>query len=178
MTFTDVKMAFDSFDNGAVIDALIKAGASRKTVVLIKSIYEKARAVVLAGHAAGCLFDIGRGVLEGDILSPLLFIVGLEVTFREAGTDQSAPLLRGIPVSQIGFADDVILCSTGGMPRVQHRFDQVSVCLERRGLNFSEKKGKCKLMHGGPALATRAPTSEDIDGLNLKYKYKCKFCGV
>ena len=176
VVFTDINQAFDSFDHGAVIWSLIEAGASRKSVVLIADIYSKAKAVVMAGRAVGTPFRIGRGVLEGDILSPLLFIVGLEYVFREAGDDACAPRIGNIPVPQLGFADDVIMLSTGNINSVQERVDSVDTSLGRRGLQFSRKEGKCKLMHGGPALSTPKPTSADIE--NLKLKFKCKFCGA
>ena len=127
-------------------------------MVLIKEIYSKIRAAVKAGATMGDIFWIVRGVIEGDIMSALIFIVGLEAVVRKAGNDESAPVIGNIPVPKVGFAD---------MEKVQVRFDTVSHSLKRRGLKFSAGKGKCKLIHGGPALHTQMPTSEDIDNLKL-----------
>jgi hypothetical protein len=52
-TMTDIEKAFDSIDHTAIFDALIRAGASRKTVTLVRDIYAKAKVVILMRKAAG-----------------------------------------------------------------------------------------------------------------------------
>ena len=123
----------------------------------------------------GIPFEVDRGVLEGDILSPLLFILGLEVAFRDAGDDACAPMLGDIPVPQLAFADDAIMLSIGVLQEVQDRFDNVRVRLAQSGLFFSKKKGKCALLYGGSAQEVRKPNPEDI--VKLKPKYACSYCG-
>ena len=173
----DIEKAFDSIDHEALFEALRRAGASRKTIALIKDIYAKAKAVIRFGRACGDIFNIGRGVLEGDIISALLFILALEVVFRQVGDDDSAPELGGIKISQIGFADDVIMLTMSSLPVFQDRVDRTDNCLRTKGLNFSTQKGKCVLtgMHGGPTQSVSKPTAEDID--KLKLKFACSYCG-
>ena len=172
----DIEKAFDSIDHEALFDALRRAGASRKTIALIKDIYAKAKAVIRFGRACGDIFKIGRGVLEGDIISALLFILTLEVVFRQVGEDDCAPELGGVKIPQIGFADDVIMLTLSPLPVFQNRVNRVDNCLQTKGLNFSKQKGKCVLMHGGPAQSVPKPTAEDIDKLKLK-KHACSYCG-
>ena len=58
-------------------------------------------------------FDISRGVLQGDIFSPVAFIAGLMQTFRshdipEAGITVGAPP-HEVSISGLEYADDVAL---------------------------------------------------------------------
>ena len=65
-------------------EALGKAGASRKTRALFRAIYAAAQGTVRILGSDGKftlskIFDIARGVIQGDIISPIFFIVTLKV---------------------------------------------------------------------------------------------------
>ena len=65
---TDIDKAFDSVYHEDVFESLRQAGASRKSIALVRDMYAKAKAIIMEGRARGEAFVIGRGVLQGDIL--------------------------------------------------------------------------------------------------------------
>ena len=65
----------------------------------------------------------------------------------------------------------------GELNDTQHRFDVVGDVLEKCGLSYSQKRGKCRLIHDGPLLSTPAPTTKYVEDLKLKHVV-CRFCGV
>ena len=63
--------------------ALAKAGASRKTRKIFRSIYEVAAGTIRingtnGSHVYADRFNVARGVIQGDIISPILFILALD----------------------------------------------------------------------------------------------------
>ena len=62
-------------------------------------------------------FQISRGVLQGDVVSPLFFILTLEVILRRHDpikTGQGVPLVE-ILIRLLGYADDVAVTEEGDM---------------------------------------------------------------
>ena len=114
----DYSEAFDSLSHIYLFNSLKKAGASAKTLQLFKSIYQTARVVAKVGASLSKALGVGRGVLEGDINSPMFSSVGLEEVFREADAVTSqlglsgGIKLRDTPYDKIGFADDVTATGT------------------------------------------------------------------
>jgi len=53
--------------------------------------------------------EIGRGVRQGDTISPKLFITVLEYVFKKLDWDQKSLKIDGQSVSNLRFADDIIL---------------------------------------------------------------------
>ena len=85
--FIDYKAAFDSVSHKFVDRSLEKAGVSPKARAMFRAIYKAAAAFTEVAGADGkkarCEpFDINRGVLQGDVTSPLFFIVALEMILR------------------------------------------------------------------------------------------------
>ena len=78
-----VKAAFDSVSHKFIDATLLRAGASRKSRAIFRAIYEAAKGIVRVNGILGekifsDAFNIGRGVVQGDIVSPLLFILALD----------------------------------------------------------------------------------------------------
>ena len=78
-TFIDNSAAFDSVSHKFIDTTLQKAGASIKTRRMFRAIYKAASAVTKVNDVNGITsysesFPIRRGVLQGDITSPVYFI--------------------------------------------------------------------------------------------------------
>ena len=96
--FIDYAKAFDYVDHN-------------KMWKILRNLYAGREATVQTGHGTMDLFRMGKGVLQGCILSPCLFNLCAEYTMRNAGLDEAQ---AGIKIgrrnnSNLGHADDTTL---------------------------------------------------------------------
>ena len=88
VNFVDYAAAFDSVSHKFLDETLCRAGASNKMRSMVRAVYASATAFTTVPDANGKTiktdeFRIRRGVLQGDIMSPLLFILALEFILRK-----------------------------------------------------------------------------------------------
>ena len=74
----DLRKAFDRIEHYALFEALRHQRLSEQYINLLQILYSGQY-----GQVGDYLFDICRGVRQGDILSPILFNAGLEQALRE-----------------------------------------------------------------------------------------------
>ena len=117
VTYIDFAAAFDSVSHKFLDEALAAAGAKRKTRALLRAIYSAAQGAVQIRDETGSIklsqaFEVRRGVVQGDIISPILFILALDQMVQEADTEG-----QGVTVGEIkelrvlGYADDAAMAS-------------------------------------------------------------------
>ena len=115
VTFIDYKAAFDSVSHKYLDAVLARAKVSRKCRAMFRAIYEAAKGMVKVNGILGEklfseLFDIGRGVVQGDIVSPILFILALDNLIQLY--DKSGKGIKCGPeltCRVLGYADDAAL---------------------------------------------------------------------
>ena len=73
----DFKKAFDSVDYKNLIDTLLSYGINGKVLDVINSLYAKVKSCVRGQNSLTYLFSCHRGVMQGCLLSPLLFTLFL-----------------------------------------------------------------------------------------------------
>jgi hypothetical protein len=113
VTFIDFIAAFDSVSHKFLETSLFEAGASEKSRAMFRAIYSKAAAVVRVTAADGTAvhseeFSVDRGVIQGDIFSPLCFIIALEAIMRKHGGAGTQSVL-GLLIDRLEYADDAAL---------------------------------------------------------------------
>ena len=79
MAFVDLEKAFDRVRRKVIWWALRKLGVDEWIVPLVQGMYSNARSCVHVGEGYGEEFEVKVGVHQGSVLSPLLFIMVLEV---------------------------------------------------------------------------------------------------
>ena len=175
----DYEAAFDSLSHIYLFHSLEKAGASPKSLQLFKATYTNARVVAKVGALLSAPCSVGRGVLEGDINSPMYFNVGLETVFREAD-DICSQLglsrgikLREVTYDRIAFADDVT--ETGEVVSdMSHRLQILELSSDKAGLRVS--RAKSCVQHIGYSRDVPAVTADDIEALQLKFECPKQWC--
>ena len=116
VNFVDYAAAFDSVNHKFLDKTLIRAGASNKMRAIVRVVYNSAAVFTTVPDADGKVnvSKISRGVLQGDILSPLFFILALEYILRMHDTAHSKGVnLGGSRIHTLGYADDLTLTDNG-----------------------------------------------------------------
>ncbi|XP_074288144.1 uncharacterized protein LOC141613310 [Silene latifolia] len=115
----DLKKAYDSIEWSFVEDMLVALKVPDKMVTwIMQCVTTPSYTLALNGSHFG-YFKGGRGLRQGDPLSPLLFTICLEyltrilnvVTLRH--DFRFHPMCRGLGLCQLAFADDLLLFSRG-----------------------------------------------------------------
>ena len=78
---------------------------------LLENLYAGQRAAVRTGHGTIDWFQIGKGVLQGCMLSPCLFNLYAEYIIRNAGLDEAQAVIKIAMknINNLKYADDITL---------------------------------------------------------------------
>ena len=78
---------------------------------LLRNLYASQEATVRTGHGTTDLFQVGKGIHHGCILSPCLFNLYAEYIMRNAGLDkaQAGIKIAGRNINNLRHADDTTL---------------------------------------------------------------------
>ena len=78
---------------------------------LLRHLYAGQETTVRTGYGTADWFQIGKGVLQGCILSPCLFNFYAEYIMRNAGLEeaQAGIKIAGRNINNLGYADDTTL---------------------------------------------------------------------
>ena len=110
MCFIDYKKAFDCVDHEILWVILRGMGVPVHLIVLLKRLYTNQEATVRTEFGETDNIDIGKGVRQGCILSPLLFNIYAENIMREALEEwESGISIGGRMVTNLRYADDTTL---------------------------------------------------------------------
>ena len=101
-SFVDLEKAFDRIPRKVLWWAMRKVGVEEWIVRQMQAMYNKAGSRVRVGSEYSEEFEVGVGVHQGSVLSPLLFIIVLEALSR---------YFRGVPW-ELFFADDLMIIAT------------------------------------------------------------------
>ena len=132
-------------------------GNTRPPNLPLEKSYAGQEATVRSGHGTTDWFQIGKGVLQGCILSPCLFNFYAEYNMRNAGLEdtQAGIKIAGRNINNLRYADDTTL-----MAESEEELESLLIKVKEE----SEKVGlylciqKTKIMASGPI------TPWEIDG--------------
>ena len=94
-----------------IINCGKKMGILDHLTGLLRNLYAGQEATVRTRHGTTDWFQIGKGVLQGCILSPCLFNLYAEYSMRNAGLDeaQAGIKIAGRNINKLRCADDTTL---------------------------------------------------------------------
>ena len=87
--FIDYAKAFDCVDHNKLRKILKDMGIPDHVICLLRNLYAGQEATDRTGHETTDLFQIGKGVRQGCILSPCLFNLYAEYLMRNAGLEET-----------------------------------------------------------------------------------------
>ena len=181
VTFIDYTAAFDTESQLFLDEALGSAGVSPKVRRVIQSIFNAASGCVRIRNPDGteelsAPFNISRGVLQGDIFSPIAFIVGLWRTFTLHDLPTAGITVGDYPhqlsVSSLEYADDAGLLDED-VAVASARITAIATG-SRNDAAMEISKPKTKVLH----IHARNKVSETMESevVALKLKHTCQDC--
>lgn len=153
--FLDITKAYDSVPHIKIVERLRDAGIPEYLIRIIVDLLSN-RTTTIYGRS----IPVGRGVPQGDPLSPLLFILflhPLSKKLEECGV-KGAELPGGLILRDLEYADDINLMSE----TAEGMNTMLDVCVDWagiEGLEFSVEKSKAMVLAG--------PTQEDLPQIML-----------
>ena len=107
----DYAKAFDCVDHSKLWKILKEMGIPDHLTCLFRNLYAGQEATVRTGHGTTDWFQIGKGVRQGCILSPCLFIFYAEYIMRNAGLEktQTGIKIAWRNIHNLRYADDTTL---------------------------------------------------------------------
>ena len=122
LLFVDFTKAFDSIPRGNMVQTLLAYGLPKETVAAITIFYRDTKVKVRSPDGDTEYFDIVAGVLQGDTLSPYLFITCKDYVLRtsidkirENGFELTKKRSRRYPTKTItdaDYADNIAILAT------------------------------------------------------------------
>ena len=154
--FIDYAKACDCVDHNKLWKILQKMGIPDHLTCLLRNLYAGQEARVRTGHRRMDWFQIGKGVLQGCILSPCLFNLYAEYIINaELYEAQVGIKIAGKNINNLRYADDTTLMAESE-EELKNLLLKVKEESEKVGLKL--KIQKIKIMASGPI------TSWEIDG--------------
>lgn len=116
VVFIDLKTAFDLTDRHLLWALLRKYGVEGCLLDILRKLYRDPGTAPRVNGRFSVFYKVPLGVLQGDPISPLLFIIFMSALCM---TDTDDPTLSEMAVPELMLADDVILVSStlDGMQR-------------------------------------------------------------
>ena len=106
--FINYAKAFDCVDHNKLWKILQQMGIPDHLTCLLRSLYAGQEATVRIGHGTTDWLQIGKGILQGCILSPCLFNLHAEYIMKNAGLEeaQAGIKIAGRNTNNLRYADD------------------------------------------------------------------------
>ena len=105
--FYDLEKAFDSVEYCIRLDHLYKAGISGKSWRIRKTFYNRPTCKVRLEGRLSMSFPLERGVRQGCVLSPILFLVVINSLLTKLAQENQGVSIGSISPGSFGHADDL-----------------------------------------------------------------------
>ena len=113
MTFLDLQNAFGSISHHLILDVLVHCRLPEQITAYITDLYSKLMAYVKTKKWSTGQLKIGRGVFQGDTLSPLIFLIAFNPIIQLAQSLDTCGFHLRLPKSQCDSpkSNSVHICS-------------------------------------------------------------------
>ena len=159
--FIDYAKAFDCVDHNKLWKILKEMRIPDHLTCLLRNLYAGQEATVRTGHETTDLFQIGKGLCQGCIMSPCFFNLYAEYIMRNAGLEEAQARIRIARrnINNLRYADDTTLMAESE-EELKSLLIKVKEESEKVGLKLNIQKMKI--------MASGLITSWQIDGETME----------
>jgi hypothetical protein len=140
--YIDFKNAFGSIDHARLLAIMKDLGYPTDAINLIENIYSQSSTIFTGEHFGKTLpIPIQRGTIQGDTLSPYLFIIFLEPLIRwlQQGNNGYTFGTSKVRISSAAYADDLAAIANK-LETLQTQFNKLDKLCEWAGMNLGIPK--------------------------------------
>ena len=148
--FYDLSSAFDTVEYPVLFSHLKRAGVSGKAWRLIKDWYTDVSSTVRVGGQASPSFTVSRGVRQGSVLSPTLFLQVMDPILLELNNRSCGPSICGLYLGAFSHADDIRTLSKN-ISDCKSQMSFVSEYTSSQGLALNVEKCEASISPSLPA---------------------------
>ncbi|KAK6757418.1 hypothetical protein RB195_015317 [Necator americanus] len=138
LTFVDYEKAFDSVETNAILSALVDQGVDASYVRKLANCYDRCTTRIQLFHRP-LTIPIGKGVRQGDTISPKLFTAALQWIMKSLSWEERGIRVDGRFLSNLRFADDIVLFSSS-TNEAETMLNELNEAGKRIGLRINRKK--------------------------------------
>lgn len=152
--FIDFKSAFSEVQHDLLFAKMFQFGISGKIITLLKKIYDSAQTQIRVEDKKTSSRRITRGVLEGDSISPIAFIIfinDLEEYFRMNGVE-GVSINFSVDILLLLYCDDLIIFGSSRADLQRKLNILFSYCCVNK-MKVNEAKSKVVVFRRGGRLA-------------------------
>ena len=103
--FYDLEKAFNSIEYSVLLDHLYKSGVNGKTWRLIRPFYNNPSGQVRIGSQLSRAITLQRGVRQGSVLSPILFLLVMDSLLKDLTNKMAGISIEGIYAGSLCHAE-------------------------------------------------------------------------
>ena len=107
MCLYDLQKAFDSVEFPVLLDRLFSIGVNGKTWRIIKNWYEGGSCCVKLEDKLSNAFPVQRGVRQGSVLSPTLFLLVMDLLLKKLESASLGLKINDMFVGGFAHSDDI-----------------------------------------------------------------------
>ncbi|KAK6730209.1 hypothetical protein RB195_006958 [Necator americanus] len=138
LIFVDYEKAFDSVETNAILSALVDQGVDASYVRTLANCYERCTTRIQLFHRP-LTIPIGKGVRQGDTISPKLFTAALQWIMKSLSWEERGIRVDGRFLSNLRFTDDIVLFSSS-TNEAETMLNELNEAGKRIGLRINRKK--------------------------------------
>lgn len=155
---------------------MISRGIPLSIIRLLLDWYSKQECFVRwAGHNSSS-FNVGNGVRQGGVISPILFNLVVDDLSRKLNECYAGCYLNGQSQNHLFYADDSVLIAPSPHA-LQELVDICQVYARENGIRYNVKKTVCMCVKPKTRKHLKVP-QVSLNGKNLKWVNEHKYLGV
>ena len=175
MCFYDLQKAFDSIQYSVLLKRLYEAGIDGRAWRLIRSWYMSPKCMVRVNGSLSSVFNLERGVLQGSVLSPALFLLIMDPLLKSLQSKGLGPSVCGTYAGAFIHADDIIRTISSSRATLQEQIDTVCKFAVDNGLSLNPTK--CEVVLVSPSKPEESAPIAILGGKALTPHLNAKCLG-